>query len=55
MHPFERTFVQIVLATISAVTVANLVVNYKGTVKIGEVVLGFPIQLANSLRAGENR
>lgn len=55
MHSLERTFVEIVLATIWAVTIANLVVNYKGTVKIGETILGFPIGLARELRAGDNR
>lgn len=55
MQSAERVFVQIVLATITAVTLANLVVNYKGSVAIGEVVFSFPIKLANSLRAGANR
>lgn len=55
MQTFERVFVQIVLATITAVTVANLIVNYKGTVAIAEVVAGFPVKLATSLRAGGNR
>jgi hypothetical protein len=55
MQSFERTFVQIVLATITAVTVANLVVNYRGTVQLAQVAAGFPINLANALRAGSNR
>lgn len=55
MDTFERTFVKIVLATITAVTVANLIVNYKGTVALAEVAAGFPIALANALRAGGNR
>lgn len=55
MQSFERTFTTIVLATITAVTVANLIVNYKGTVQLAQVVAGFPVALANSLRAGANR
>lgn len=52
---FERDFFKVILATITAVTVANLIVNYRGTVELAKVAAGFPISLAQALRAGGNR
>jgi hypothetical protein len=47
---FERSFVKITLAAITAVTIGNMVVNWKGTVETGKVVLGFPVALVQALR-----
>ena len=55
MNDLERDFFRVVLATITAVTVANLIVNYRGTVQLVQVAAGFPVALANALRAGSNR
>lgn len=46
----ERDFFKVVLATITAVTVANLIVNYKGTVSLAQTAASFPVQLAQALR-----
>lgn len=55
MQSFERDFVKVILATITAVTVANLIVNYRGTVELAKIGAAFPINIANALRAGSNR
>lgn len=47
---FERSFVKITLAAITAVTIGNMVVNWRGTVETGKVVFGFPVNLINALR-----
>lgn len=47
---FERTFLKITLAAITAVTIGNMVVNWRGTVEVGRVVLGFPVNLVQALR-----
>lgn len=46
----ERTFLKITLAAITAVTVGNMIVNWRGTVETGRVVLGFPVELVKALR-----
>lgn len=50
MDNFERIFLKVTLAAITAVTVGNMVVNYTGSVEIGKVVTGFPVALVNALR-----
>jgi len=50
MDSLERTFLKVTLAAITAVTVGNMIVNYRGTVELGKVVTGFPVALVNALR-----
>lgn len=48
----ERDFFKVVLATISAVTIANLIVNYRGTVALAQTATAFPVNLAKALTRG---
>lgn len=50
MQSLERDFVKIVLASITAVTVTNMIVNWQGTVELGKVVTNFPVALIGALR-----
>lgn len=50
MDRFERIFLKTTLAAISAVTIGNMIVNYRGTVEVGKVVVGAPVALVNALR-----
>jgi hypothetical protein len=43
-------YVRIVIVTIGAVTVTNAIINYRGTVEVGKLIFGLPVQLAESLR-----
>ena len=46
----ERDFFKVVLAAITAVTVANLIVNYRGTVALAQTAAAFPVSLVNALK-----
>lgn len=50
MDSLERIFLKVTLAAITAVTVGNMIVNYKGTVELGKVATSFPVALVNALR-----
>ena len=50
MDSFERIFLKVTLGAITAVTIGNAIVNYRGTVEVGKVVTGFPVALVNALR-----
>lgn len=50
MDRFERIFLQTTLAAITATTIGNMLVNYRGTVAIAETIVAAPVRLVNALR-----